>query len=43
VILDDDRIAWCNDTARLHLEIDPTRTPARRSRTWCASREFLAY
>jgi len=25
VILDADRIAWCNDTARLHLELDPNR------------------
>jgi len=25
VILDEDRIAWCNDTARQHLEIDPAR------------------
>src|SRR5512141_1620119 len=25
VILDGDRIAWCNDTARHHLEIDPAR------------------
>jgi two-component system phosphate regulon sensor histidine kinase PhoR len=25
VILDDDRIAWSNDTARAHLEIDPVR------------------
>ena len=25
VILDEDRIAWCNDTARVHLEIDPVR------------------
>jgi two-component system phosphate regulon sensor histidine kinase PhoR len=25
VILDEDRIAWCNDTARAHLEIDPVR------------------
>ncbi len=25
VILDGDRIAWCNDTARQHLEIDPVR------------------
>ena len=25
VLLDGDRIAWCNDTARLHLELDPNR------------------
>ena len=25
VILDRDRIEWCNDTARLHLEIDPAK------------------
>jgi two-component system phosphate regulon sensor histidine kinase PhoR len=25
VILDEDRIQWCNDTAQVHLEIDPAR------------------
>ena len=43
VILDDDRIAWCNDTARLHLEIDPTRDAGMPITHLVRIPEFLEY
>jgi two-component system, OmpR family, phosphate regulon sensor histidine kinase PhoR len=43
VILDDDRIAWCNDTARLHLEIDPAKDAGTPITHLVRIPEFLAY
>jgi two-component system phosphate regulon sensor histidine kinase PhoR len=43
VILDGDRIAWCNDNARLHLEIDPVRDSGRPITHLVRIPEFLEY
>jgi two-component system phosphate regulon sensor histidine kinase PhoR len=43
VILDGDRIAWCNDNARLHLEIDPARDIGTSITHLVRIPEFLAY
>ena len=43
VILDDDRIAWCNDTARSHLEIDPVRDAGMPITHLVRIPEFLEY
>jgi two-component system phosphate regulon sensor histidine kinase PhoR len=43
VILDDDRIAWCNDNARLHLEIDPARDAGTPITHLVRIPEFLEY
>jgi len=43
VILDEDRIAWCNDTARLHLEIDPVRDAGMPITHLVRIPEFLEY
>ena len=43
VILDGDRIGWCNDTARLHLEIDPTRDAGTPITHLVRIPEFLDY
>ncbi|MGZ5035177.1 MAG: phosphate regulon sensor histidine kinase PhoR [Usitatibacter sp.] len=43
VILDGDRIAWCNDTARHHLEIDPVRDAGTPLTHLVRIPEFLAY
>jgi two-component system phosphate regulon sensor histidine kinase PhoR len=44
VILDADRISWCNDIAREHLEIDPSRDAgARVSHLPGIPPEFLGY
>jgi len=43
VILDDDRIAWCNDTARVHLEIDPVRDAGVPITHLVRIPEFLEY
>ena len=43
VILDGERIAWCNDTARQHLEIDPTRDAGTPLTHLVRIPEFLEY
>ena len=43
VILDEDRIAWCNDTARVHLEIDPGRDEGVPITHLVRIPEFLEY
>ena len=43
VILDEDRIAWCNDTARVHLEIDPVRDEGVPITHLVRIPEFLEY
>ena len=43
VILDGDRIAWCNDNASLHLEIDPARDVGTSITHLVRIPEFLAY
>src|SRR5450432_1571322 len=43
VILDGDRIAWCNDTARHHLEIDPARDAGTPLTHLVRIPEFLEY
>jgi two-component system phosphate regulon sensor histidine kinase PhoR len=43
VILDADRIAWCNDTAQLHLEVDPARDVGTPITHLVRIPEFLAY
>ena len=43
VILDGDRIAWCNDHAREHLEIDPARDVGNPITHLVRIPEFLAY
>jgi two-component system phosphate regulon sensor histidine kinase PhoR len=43
VILDGDRIAWCNDMARLHLEVDPVRDAGVPITHLVRIPEFLAY
>jgi len=43
VILDEDRIAWCNDHAREHLEIDPARDVGNPITHLVRIPEFLAY
>ena len=43
VILDGDRIAWANDTARHHLEIDPARDAGTPITHLVRIPEFLAY
>jgi two-component system, OmpR family, phosphate regulon sensor histidine kinase PhoR len=43
VILDGDRIAWCNDTARQHLEIDPVRDAGTPLTHLVRIPEFLEY
>ena len=43
VILDGDRIAWCNDTARHHLEIDPARDAGTPITHLVRIPEFLEY
>jgi two-component system phosphate regulon sensor histidine kinase PhoR len=43
VILEDERITWCNDTARLHLEIDPARDAGTPITHLVRIPEFLAY
>ena len=43
VILDAERIAWCNDTAQLHLEIDPTRDVGTPITHLVRIPEFLGY
>jgi two-component system phosphate regulon sensor histidine kinase PhoR len=43
VILDGDRISWCNDTARHHLEIDPARDAGTPVTHLVRIPEFLEY
>ncbi|MEP7068760.1 MAG: phosphate regulon sensor histidine kinase PhoR [Usitatibacter sp.] len=43
VILDGERIAWCNDVARHHLEIDPARDAGTPITHLVRIPEFLAY
>ena len=43
VILDEDRIQWCNDTAQLHLEIDPARDVGTPITHLVRIPEFLDY
>jgi two-component system phosphate regulon sensor histidine kinase PhoR len=43
VILDEDRIQWCNDTAQLHLEIDPARDVGTPITHLVRIPEFLEY
>ncbi len=43
VILDGERIAWCNDHAREHLEIDPARDVGNPITHLVRIPEFLAY
>jgi two-component system, OmpR family, phosphate regulon sensor histidine kinase PhoR len=43
VILDGDRIAWCNDNARQHLEIDPVSDEGRPITHLVRIPEFLEY
>ncbi len=43
VILDGDRIAWCNDTARHHLEIEPARDAGTPLTHLVRIPEFLEY
>ena len=43
VILDGERIAWCNDTARQHLEIDPVRDAGTPLTHLVRIPEFLGY
>jgi len=43
VILDGDRIAWCNDNARVHLEIDPAKDAGTSITHLVRIPEFLAY
>ena len=43
VILDGDRIAWCNDNASLHLEIDPARDVGTSITHLVRIPEFLEY
>jgi two-component system phosphate regulon sensor histidine kinase PhoR len=43
VILDGDRIEWCNDTARVHLEIDPSRDAGTPITHLVRIPEFLDY
>jgi two-component system, OmpR family, phosphate regulon sensor histidine kinase PhoR len=43
VLLDDDRIAWCNDNARDHLEIDPAQDTGRPLTHLVRIPEFLEY
>jgi len=43
VILDGERIAWCNDRAREHLEIDPARDVGHPITHLVRIPEFLAY
>jgi two-component system phosphate regulon sensor histidine kinase PhoR len=42
-ILDGDRIAWCNDSSRLHLEIDPAQDIGRPITHLVRIPEFLEY
>jgi two-component system phosphate regulon sensor histidine kinase PhoR len=42
-ILDGGRIAWCHDTARAHLEVDPARDVGRPITHLVRIPEFLAY
>ena len=42
-ILDGDRISWCNDSARLHLEIDPAQDTGRPITHLVRIPEFLEY
>jgi two-component system phosphate regulon sensor histidine kinase PhoR len=43
VILDGDRIEWCNDTARMHLEVDPAKDAGMPITHLVRIPEFLAY
>jgi two-component system phosphate regulon sensor histidine kinase PhoR len=43
VILDEDRIQWCNDTAQLHLEVDPARDVGTPITHLVRIPEFLDY
>ena len=43
VILEEGRIEWCNDTARLHLEIDPAKDAGTPITHLVRIPEFLAY
>src|SRR5687768_12464807 len=43
VILDADRIAWCNDTAQVHLEVDPARDVGTPITHLVRIPEFLEY
>ena len=43
VLLDGDRIAWCNDQASVHLEIDPARDVGTSITHLVRIPEFLAY
>ena len=43
VILEEDRIRWCNDTARDHLEIDPARDVGMPITHLVRAPEFAAY
>jgi two-component system phosphate regulon sensor histidine kinase PhoR len=43
VILDAGRIAWCNDTAQLHLEVDPARDVGTPLTHLVRIPEFVAY
>jgi two-component system phosphate regulon sensor histidine kinase PhoR len=43
VILDEDRIAWCNDTARAHFNLDPAVDAGRPITHLVRSPEFAVY
>ncbi len=43
VILDDERIAWCNDTARTHFQIDPATDAGRPVTHLVRIPEFIGY
>ena len=43
VILDEDRIAWCNDTARDHFQIDPAQDTGRPVTHLVRIPEFISY
>ena len=43
VMLDGDRIAWCNDTATLHLELDPAKDEGRTIAHLVRAPQFAEY
>ena len=43
VLLEDERIEWCNDTARVHLELDPSRDAGTAITHLIRLPEFLEY
>ena len=43
ILLEDDRIEWCNDTARVHLELDPARDAGTAITHLIRWPEFLEY